>query len=301
MEHPCAYAYNFCILNPYILSLRAYNLANEAFPFGAIVFISEKLSVFNTELTRKRKSGLAKEKAPVRKKSTLIVLVGVIGGIAAILGVAIYASGGVTNRLVANDFGAALVEQALAPTTPGAYALGSDPEVNITIVEFGDYQCNSCDRFHEATKDQLMSDIVNAGKAKFIFKDYNINDYILKPTRGSTFASEAAYCAGEQGKFWQYHDELYDNQKEEGIEWVSTDSLKQFAANVGVANMDDFNECLGSHKYAGKIKDNYDLAQKLGLNATPTFLIIAEGKEPVKLVGAHPYSSFESVLNSLQE
>lgn len=281
--------------------------ANEVVLFGAIVFISEKLPAFKTELTRKRKGGgQAKEKAPVRKKSTLLVLVGVIGGLAAILGLAIFASGGVTNRLVANDLGAALVEQTLAPTTPGAYALGSD-EAKITIVEFGDYQCNSCGRFHEATKDQVMSDIVNAGRAKFMFKDYNINDSgindkgVTFPQRRSTLASEAAYCAGEQGKFWQYHDELYNNQQREGVEWVTQQSIRQFAINVGIENIDDFTKCLESHKYAGQIKDNYNLAQELGLNATPTFLIIAEGKEPVKLVGAHPYASFEAVLNSLQE
>lgn len=214
---------------------------------------------------------------------------------------AIFASGGVTNRLTGNETPAALIQQVLAPTTPDAYALGSDPYSKITIVEFGDYQCNSCDRFHEATKDTLMSEMIDSGTAKFMYKDFNINDLILKPVRGSTLASEAAYCAGEQGKFWQYHDTLFNNQKEEGIQWVSQESLKGFASDVGVADMEGFSTCLESHKYAGKVRENYELAQKLGLNATPTFLIIAEGKQPVKLVGAHPYASFEKVISDLQE
>jgi protein-disulfide isomerase len=251
-------------------------------------------------LTRKKKSSSI-EKGSVRRKSSLIVLIGVVGGIAGILAISIFASGGVTNRLTNDGYGQGLIQQVLAPTTPNAYAMGSDPDAKITIVEFGDYQCNSCGRFHEATKDRLMSDVVNAGKAKFMFKDYNINDLILKPINGSTLASEAAYCAGEQGKFWQYHDELFNNQKKEGMEWVSQESLKLFATNVGVADMEGFSNCLDSHKYDGKVRENYELAQKLGLNATPTFLIIAEGRQPVKLVGAHPYDSFEAVIRNLQE
>jgi protein-disulfide isomerase len=252
-------------------------------------------------LTRKRKTGkYGDSPAPVRRKSCLLVLVGVIGGIAGIIGLAIFVSGGVTNRLTANEYSASLVQQMLAPTTPGAYALGGDLDAKITIVEFGDYQCNSCDRFHEFTKDRLMSDIVNVGKAKFMYKDFNINDRVLKPANGSTLASEAAYYAGEQGKFWQYHDELFHKQQREGIEWISYESLRQFAANVGVSDTAAFSSCLDSHKYAGMVRENYNLAQKLGLGATPTFLIIAEGKQPVKLVGAHPYSSFEAVINDLQ-
>lgn len=230
----------------------------------------------------------------------MIVLVGVIGGIAGIIGLAVFASGGVTNRLTGNAFSDSVIQQILAPTTPGAYALGGDPEAKITIIEFGDYQCNSCDRFHEATKTTLMSDIVDAGRAKFMYKDFNINDRILKPANGSTLASEAAYCAGEQGKFWEYHDELFNKQQREGIEWVSSQSLQQFASNVGVNDMGAFTDCLDSHKYAGMVRENYNLAQKVGLNATPTFVIIAEGKQPVKLVGAHPIDSFEAVISNLE-
>lgn len=252
-------------------------------------------------MARKKKGDKPGHRAtPVRRKSSLIVLVGVVGGIAGIIGLAIFASGGVPNRLAANDYGDSLIQQILAPTTPDAFALGSDHGAKITIVEFGDYQCNSCDRFHEFTKDRLMSDVVDAGRAKFMFKDFNINDRVLKPANGSTLASEAAYCAGEQGKFWQYHDELYDRQQREGVEWISYQSLRQFATNVGVSDIDAFNSCLESHKYTSLVRENYDLALKLGLNATPTFIIIAEGKQPVKLVGAHPYDSFEAMISDLQ-
>lgn len=192
-----------------------------------------------------------------------------------------------------------LVQKILAPSTPASGPLG-DKNAPITIVEFGDYQCNSCGIFHRETKDAVMSNLVDTGKAKFLFKDYTLNDYVLQPTRGSTLAAEAAYCAGDQEKFWQYHDELYSNQKQEGTVWISEDSLKEFASNVAVSDIAQFSKCLDSHKYETTVKANNELVRELGLNATPTFIIISsDGKNPVKLVGAYPYTSFEAVINQM--
>ena len=167
-------------------------------------------------------------------------------------------------------------------------------------MEFGDYQCNSCGIFHRETKDAVMSNLVDTGKTKFLFKDFTLNDYVLQPTQGSSLAAEAAYCAGDQGKYWQYHDELYKNQKQEGTVWVSADNLKGFASNVGISDTAQFSKCLDSHKYEATVKTNNDLVQELGLNATPTFVIISsDGKNIVKLVGAYPYPSFEAVIDQM--
>jgi len=145
----------------------------------------------------------------------------------------------------------------------------------------------------------VISNLVDTGKARFLFKDFPINDRIFNPRDGSTLAAEAAYCAGDQGKFWQYHDELYHNQEREGVEWISVQKLKQFGSSVGLENMDAFSYCLESHQYRELVRSNYELAQDLGLNATPTFLVISEGKEPQLIVGAHPYSSFENAVNQM--
>jgi protein-disulfide isomerase len=167
-------------------------------------------------------------------------------------------------------------------------------------VEFGDYQCNSCTLFYRQTNSAVIANLVDTGKAKLLFKDFTLNDYVLQPTRGSTLAAEAAYCAGDQGKFWQYHDELYNNQKPEGTVWVSEDSLKGFAAVVGL-DLPQFTNCLDSAKYESTVATNNSLVRELSLDATPTFIIVpSDGKtDPVKLVGAYPYASFEAVVNQL--
>src|SRR5205085_10335245 len=127
--------------------------------------------------------------------------------VVAIIAFAAFSSGGASSKPISaasNQSNLDLMKSILSPTTPESYALqtrttSGDPKV--TIVEFGDYQCNSCGRFHKYTKDAVISDLVNSGKAKFMFKDFNINDYVYQPRLGSSLASEAAYCAGDQGKF----------------------------------------------------------------------------------------------------
>jgi protein-disulfide isomerase len=115
------------------------------------------------------------------------------------------------------------------PVIQNASALGSDIS-NITIVEFGDYKCSYCARFHRETSGQIMDNYVRTGQVKFLFKDFVINDRPFD--KGSTLASRASYCAADQGKYWQYHDELYENSQGEHTEWVTKESLMQFAKNV---------------------------------------------------------------------
>lgn len=242
-------------------------------------------------------------------RSARLVLIGIVGGIAGVLVLAIFVSGGFTKLEDPSDQRSALILQALSPTTSNSYALetlvagpssginGSSPKV--TIVEFGDYQCNSCGHFHSETKDLVIQNLVNTGKARFMFKDYPINDRIYAPRDGSTLAAEAAYCAGDHGRFWEYHDQLYSMQEREGVEWISLGALVKFAKDVGISDTDQFSQCLESHAYRDYVRENFKLAQDLGLNATPTFLIIAEGKEPQIVVGAHPYSTFERVVSQM--
>jgi protein-disulfide isomerase len=190
-----------------------------------------------------------------------------------------------------------IVTQLLSPSMKNAPALGND-SAKVTIVEFGDYQCTWCHRWHESTKDAVMTSFVDTGKARFLFKDYPINDL---SDRASSKAAEASYCAADQGKYWQYHDETYNNWKGENPSpaWVTAASLKQFATNVGIKDMDAFSQCLDSGKYAGIVSDNYNLARSIGLDATPSFIVIADGQTPKLLRGAYPYSSFENVINGM--
>jgi protein-disulfide isomerase len=184
------------------------------------------------------------------------------------------------------------------PVIQNASALGSD-RANITIVEFGDYKCQYCARFHRETKSQLIDNFVDRGQVKFMFKDFVVNDKPLD--KQSTLAARASYCAADQGKYWQYHDEVYDNSKGEDVGWITKEILNQFAQNVQVPDLMKFSECVDSQKYNDVVAQNNELARSLGVSATPTFLVIKQGRQPEGIVGAQPYNSFQEVISQLQK
>lgn len=175
------------------------------------------------------------------------------------------------------------------PTIPAANA-------PITIVEFGDYLCTFCHRFHEETKDQLIANYVDTGKARFIFRDFPINDHF---DGGSSLAAQASYCAADQGRFWEFHDGVYGNWGGEQAGWITRESMAEYAYNTGVQDIDKFEECLDSNKYAGMVRDNYNLAQNIGLDGTPKFIILKGGEVQGLIPGALPYSAFQQVLDQL--
>jgi len=172
----------------------------------------------------------------------------------------------------------------------GSPLLG-DPGARITIVEFGDYQCTYCHAFHQNTKDQLIQDYVNTGKVNFVFRDFPLNG------PASVLAAQAAYCAGDQNKYWQYHDELYNNWGGENTGWVNQKSLDQFANNVNL-DLTEFDTCISDKKYEQKVVDNQQFGTKLGVNATPSFIIFSD-KKVITIVGAQPYSVFKQTLDSI--
>lgn len=172
----------------------------------------------------------------------------------------------------------------------GSPVLGN-PNAKITIVEWGDYQCTYCHLFHQNTKDQLIQEYVNTGKVNFVFRDFPLNG------PDSVLAAEAAYCAGDQNKYWQYHDELYNNWGGERTGWVNQKSLDQFATNVGL-NLNQFDQCMSDNKYEGKVLENQKFGQEIGIDGTPSFIIF-NNKTITKVVGAQPLSVFEQVLNNI--
>lgn len=181
----------------------------------------------------------------------------------------------------------------VAPTMPAAHALGSQ-DAKATIVEFGDYLCTYCHRFHEETRDRLIANYVDTGKARFLFKDFPINDHL---DGGSSLAARASYCAADQGRFWEFHKEVYDNWGGERAGWVTEASMAQYAANASVQDIDGFKSCLDSGRHAGLVRDNYRLAQGIGLRGTPSFIIIPASGEPTLIPGAYPYESFQKILD----
>jgi len=173
----------------------------------------------------------------------------------------------------------------------GSPILG-DPNAKITVVEFGDYQCTYCHLFHENTKDTFLQQYVNTGKVNFVFRDFPLNG------PDSVLAAEGSYCADDQSKYWQYHDELYKNWAGEKTGWVNQKSLDRFATTVGL-DLDKFDKCMSDKKYEQKVLDNQKFGEKIGIDGTPSFIIFG-GKNITKIVGAQPISVFQQVLAKFQ-
>ncbi len=198
------------------------------------------------------------------------------------------------------DTKASLIKEISNPTYTNAPALGSN-KAKVVMVEFGDYQCQFCARFHRYTKDSIIQNFVNTGQVRFLFKDFTIND---KPgDKASTLAAEASYCAADQGRYWQYHDEVYKNSKGENVAWVNKDALRQFARNVNVPDIQKFSNCLDSNNHSNIVQQNDNLAGNIGLQATPSFLLMSTAKSqqrPLLIEGAQPYSVFQQAIMNAQ-
>ena len=107
----------------------------------------------------------------------------------------------------------------------GSPVLGN-PNAPITLVEFGDYQCHYCNVFFETIEGDIITNYVETGKVKIIFKDFNIIG------SDSVNASHGAHCAKDQGMFWEYHDILYSNWTGENNGWASPENLTIFAEEI---------------------------------------------------------------------
>ncbi len=167
-----------------------------------------------------------------------------------------------------------------------------DANAPITIVEYGDFQCPFCQRYNQNVQSALVSEYVNTGKAKFIWKDYAFLG------QESLWAAEAARCANDQGKFWQYHDYTYTHQGQENSGAFSKLNLKKFAQALGL-NMAQFNNCLDSGKYTAFIQQETQQGSTYGVSGTPaTFVngrLVADANG--NSVGAAPFSVFKSVID----
>lgn len=190
-------------------------------------------------------------------------------------------------------------QQGTAGNQPAAPAPGQKQNVNIghlppignsnakvKIVEFGDFRCPFCDKFFTDTEPQILSDYVKTGKAVFYFRHYQF----LGPA--SIAAGNAAECANEQNKFWDFHNYLYKNQPgESDTSLYTTDKLTQIAGTLGM-NTTQFQSCLSANKYDKNVQDDLAAGQKVGVSGTPTIFI-----NGISIVGAQPYSAFKTIID----
>ena len=215
----------------------------------------------------------------------------IFGGITTVVIIAIIASASVFqtgNEALNLDMGQT---HGTVSTAMGSPILGSN-SAPITIIEFGDYQCPQCYNWFHNTKDSIVENYIETGKANLIFLD------LAFLGRDSPKAAAATYCAEEQGKYWEYHDLLYNSQ--EGIDtgWANSERLKAFAFSLEL-DMDLFDSCVDSGKFAKRVQFNINEAKKQGATGTPTFIIVNSNGQQQKLVGAQPYSVFQNILDSM--
>ena len=176
-------------------------------------------------------------------------------------------------------------------TAMGSPILG-DSSAQITIVEFGDYQCHQCYNWFHNTKPAISSNYIETGKANLVFVDLAFlgND--------SPLAAQASYCAEDQEMYWKYHDLLYASQ-ESNIDggWANSERLKAFAFSLGL-NMELFESCLDSEKYSKRVQYNIQQARENGIRGTPGFFIVGpDGQQ--KVSGAQPFSVFKQILDPM--
>lgn len=150
----------------------------------------------------------------------------------------------------------------------------------VTIVEFSDFQCPYC----KAAQPVLKQVTEKYGdKVQFLFKDFPLSE--IHPQAQS--AAEAAHCAEEQGKFWEYHDALFAMAPS-----LDLDRFIAAAGQVGVKDGVAFKDCVESHKYKARIEQDTALGQSLGVDGTPMFYINGIG-----LSGAVPMAEFEKIID----
>ena len=188
------------------------------------------------------------------------------------------------------------------PSTPSVFQVSLDddpvkgnPNAPVTIVEFSDFQCPFCLRFFDQTLPLIEENYINTGKIKLVYKDFPLVS--LHPNVKSVHV--AAECADEQGKFWEYHDVLFEKQSE----WQRLSSsdlqttLVQYADDFGLQTA-SFEACLNSPEMLEEVNADFLQAASYGATGTPTFFIGNEKNGFIKLVGAQPYAAFQAAIDA---
>lgn len=163
-----------------------------------------------------------------------------------------------------------------------------NPEAPVKIIEYADFQCPYCKHFYTDTEAKLIDTYVKTGK---VYYEYHSFGNFLGAESGR--AAEAAYCAADQGKFWEMHDLLYTNQGAENSGALRDDKLKAFGEYLKLDTA-KFNECLANGKHKTQVAEDGANAQTAGVSSTPSFLINGE-----LVKGAEPFATFQQKIDAI--
>ena len=162
--------------------------------------------------------------------------------------------------------------------TEGYPSLGPD-DAPITIVEFSDFQCPFCRRFHDETYQALLDAYPN--QIRFVYRNLPLTS--IHPAAMPT--AIASLCANDQGAYWDFHEKLFSS------ETLDEPTFIQYAADLNL-NVDEFTACLSSGKHDDFIQKDMDFSLNLGVQSTPTFFV-----NGLAIVGAQPLSSFQQLID----
>jgi len=166
-----------------------------------------------------------------------------------------------------------------------------DPKAPITLLEYSDFTCHFCKKFFHDTFPKLLSEYIETGKVRFVYRDFPRG--FGSPLR----TAKASRCAGEQNAYWPMHDRLFNGNGQ-----FSHENLKQFAKEMHL-NLGQFSQCLESKKHLPSIEKDHNDARLLRFTGTPGFaLFLTQEPDEVKLIrihGAHPYETFKEEIDKL--
>ncbi len=208
--------------------------------------------------------------------SVLVVLAFAVG---ILTGYIAWGRDGGTGQTAAAPTPTAQVARRYDIPTDGFYSIGPEDAV-ITLVEFSDYQCPYCQKWHSQVYKQLMA--AYPGRIRLVYRNLPLTQ--IHPQAMN--AAEAAMCAGDQNAYWQFHDKLFENSAT-----LNDDLYTRLASDIGL-DVSTFESCLTSHKHKADIEADMQFAINLGVQSTPTFFI-----NGLAVVGAQPLNVFQQVID----
>ncbi len=170
---------------------------------------------------------------------------------------------------------------------PGWQVMGHD-DAPVTIMEFSDYQCPFCRRYHSQTFAELKKNYIDTGKVRYISRDFPLEFHANAPS-----AALAARCAADQNKFWEMRELLLGSSAD-----LSAESLSKYGEQLKLDGA-AFHACMNAKKYSADVQKDMAASTALGVSATPSFVVGKTGKDQIdglRLTGALPYSFFDSVI-----
>jgi protein-disulfide isomerase len=179
-----------------------------------------------------------------------------------------------------------------------------DPNAPVKIEEFSDFQCPYCKDFHDQTESQIVETYVTTGKVLFTYRSTGnwVSGNIGGGKTESEDAAKAAYCAGDQNKYWEMHATLFGNVLGEDAGSFTSRRLVALAQTISGLDMKQFNDCYNSNKFKDQVDQDFNDAKAAGVTGTPSFVLSytdASGKTITKMIeGAQPFDVFQKEIEA---